>query len=327
MWLLTYWLTYLLTPLSRDLLEKLSAFQTVKKFPAFYETRRFITAVKSVRHLSLSWASPIHSIPLHPNYWRSILILSSHLRLGLPSGLLPLGFHTKNLYTPFHSPIRATCSAHLILLGFITRTILGADYRSLSSSLCSFLHSPVISSLLGPNILLSTLFSNTFRLRSSFIVSDQVSHPYKITSRVSMWCLVKIPLLVLDIEYIAFDGLVVSLVFIPTEFMVLKNRWPVFDVVLWQYTAFLMITSVFIGFIGLYATLMCVACSQLEKLRANISLIGNRGLNRMQGSADCPASEGMLEELKGCIRHHQEIMMYVQTVNTVTISHFPYICF
>jgi hypothetical protein len=46
---------------------------------------------------------------------------------------------------------------HLIILDFITRTILGEQYRSLSFSLCSFLHSPVISSLLDPNILLSTL--------------------------------------------------------------------------------------------------------------------------------------------------------------------------
>ena len=42
-----------------------------------------------------------------------------------------------------------------------------STHRSLSSSLCSFLHSLVISSLLGPNILLSTLFSETFGLRSS----------------------------------------------------------------------------------------------------------------------------------------------------------------
>jgi hypothetical protein len=60
--------------------------------------------------------------------------------------------------TVYASPIRTTCPAHL-LLDFITRTILGEEYRSLSSSLCSFLLSPVTSSLLGPNILLSTLFS------------------------------------------------------------------------------------------------------------------------------------------------------------------------
>jgi len=47
----------------------------------------FITALRSVRHLSLSWASPIQSIYTHPTSLRSILILSTHLCLGLPSGL------------------------------------------------------------------------------------------------------------------------------------------------------------------------------------------------------------------------------------------------
>jgi len=82
--------TYLLTPWCRVLLEKLTGLQLVKKFPAFYGTRRFITALTSVRHLSLSWASPIQSIYPHPTSWRSILILSTHLRLGLPSGLFSL---------------------------------------------------------------------------------------------------------------------------------------------------------------------------------------------------------------------------------------------
>ena len=53
-----YWHTYLLTPRSRVLLENLTGFQRFKKFPAFYGTRRFITAFTSARHLSLSWASP-----------------------------------------------------------------------------------------------------------------------------------------------------------------------------------------------------------------------------------------------------------------------------
>ena len=54
--------------------------------------------------LSLSWASPIQSIYPHPTSWRSNLILSTHLRLGLPSGLFPSGFPTKTLYTPSPHP-------------------------------------------------------------------------------------------------------------------------------------------------------------------------------------------------------------------------------
>ena len=130
----------------------------------------------------LSQFDPFHTP--HPTFWRSILILSSHLHLGLQSGLLHSSFPAKTLYKSILSPIRATCPAHLILLDFITRTILGEDYRSFSSSLCSFLHSPVTPSLLGPNVLLSTLSSNTLSLRSSLNVSGQVSHPYKTTGRI-----------------------------------------------------------------------------------------------------------------------------------------------
>ena len=109
-------------------------------------------------HLSVSWASPIQSIYPHPTSWRSSLILSTHLRLGLPSGLFPSSFPTKTLYTPLSSPIRATCPAHLILVDFITRTILGEEYKSFSSSLCSLFQSRVTSSLLGPNRRRNTLW-------------------------------------------------------------------------------------------------------------------------------------------------------------------------
>jgi len=83
----------------------------------------------------------LNPVPI-PTSWRSILILSSHLHLGLPSGILPSGFPTKTLYTPLSSSIRATRPAHLILLDFITRKIFGEQYRSLSSSLCRFLPIP-----------------------------------------------------------------------------------------------------------------------------------------------------------------------------------------
>ena len=46
--------TYLLTPWSRVLLEKLTGSQPVKKLLSFYGTRKFITAFTSARHVSIS---------------------------------------------------------------------------------------------------------------------------------------------------------------------------------------------------------------------------------------------------------------------------------
>jgi hypothetical protein len=66
---------------------------------------------------------------------------------------------------------------------WVTRKTSDEQYRSLRS-LCSFLHSPVTLSLLGPNILLITPFANTLNLRSSLNVSDHVSHPYKTIARI-----------------------------------------------------------------------------------------------------------------------------------------------
>jgi len=128
--LLTYLLTYLLTPWWRVLLQKLTGLQLVKKFPAFQATRRFITALTSVRQLSLPSASPIQSIYPHPTSWRSILILSNHLRLGFSSGLLPTGFPTKYLYTPLlnhtrHMPSPSNSSRfyHLHNIGWAVQII------------------------------------------------------------------------------------------------------------------------------------------------------------------------------------------------------------
>ena len=85
-------LTYLFTPWSRVLLEKLTGSAASQELPRIFGTRRFLTVPTSARHLSLSWANSIQSPQLPPTSWRSILILSSHLRLGLPNRNLVLIF-------------------------------------------------------------------------------------------------------------------------------------------------------------------------------------------------------------------------------------------
>jgi len=168
--------------MQQSLLEQLTGSQLVKEFSAFYGTEGSLPHSRvpaTCLYPEPARSSPCPHIPL-PDDPASYY----HLRLGLPSGLFPSGIPTKTLYTPLLSPIRAISPDHIILLDLITRKIMGKKNRSLSSSSCTFLHSLVTSSLLGPNTLLSTLFSNTLSLRSSLNVRDQVSHPYKTTGQI-----------------------------------------------------------------------------------------------------------------------------------------------
>jgi hypothetical protein len=66
---------YLLTPCNSIVhLEKLTGSQLVKKFSTFYGTQRFISTFKNARHLSLSWASLIQSVPPHPTSGSAVCI-------------------------------------------------------------------------------------------------------------------------------------------------------------------------------------------------------------------------------------------------------------
>jgi hypothetical protein len=106
-------------------------------------------------HSTPSYLSNIHFNIHHPTtFWSSQWSLSS-------------SFPTIILYEFLFSPNYVTWSVHFILHYLIDLIMLDEEYNSRSSSLCSFLQSPVTWSLFGPNILLSTLFSNTLTLYSS----------------------------------------------------------------------------------------------------------------------------------------------------------------
>jgi hypothetical protein len=172
-------LTYLLTPWNRVLLEKLTGSAASHEIPRIlrkpkvhYRTHKCPPPLPVMSQLHPVSTTHSHFLKIHLNIIIPSMSRSPHWSLSLrPPPQNPV--HT--------SPFPHTCHMprHLILLDFTTRTILGKDYITISSSLCNFLHSPVTSSLFGPNNCLNTLFSNTLSLRSSLNVSDQVSHPHR----------------------------------------------------------------------------------------------------------------------------------------------------
>ena len=132
--------------------QKITRPQLVKKFPAFYGTRRFITAFTRARHLTLSWVRSIQPMPPHPTSWRSILI-SFYQCLGLASGLFPSVTPTRTSHALL-SPIYVSHFPRIIVFYFITLITLVRSIDQKSSSFCSCLHSPVTLSLSGPNMFL-----------------------------------------------------------------------------------------------------------------------------------------------------------------------------
>jgi hypothetical protein len=123
----------------------------------------------SPHHLILSIQDPSQDYP--PTYVLVFLVVS------FPLAFLPITYmHSSYPLFILHPPTR-------LIFFNMTTLITGEECNSQSSSLRSFLHPPVTSSLLNPNILLSTSFSNTPSLCSSLNVGDHVSQQYTATGK------------------------------------------------------------------------------------------------------------------------------------------------
>ena len=109
-YLLTYWLTvtYLLThSTQRSPSSEANRFSASQEIPSILWNPKF--------HYRIHKRMP--PVPILSQI-DPVLILSSHVGLGLPSGLFPSSFPTKTLYTSLLSPVPLTCSANLILFQF-----------------------------------------------------------------------------------------------------------------------------------------------------------------------------------------------------------------
>ena len=161
-----------LTPWCRVLLEKLTGLQLVKKIPhilwnpkVHYRTHKRPPPVPVLGQLN-----PVHIPTSHPLEFHANIIHPSSPRS--PQWSLSLRFPHQDRIRPPPHPYAPHAQPITFFSVFITRTILDKEYRSFSSSLCSLLHTPVTSSLLGPNILHNPIFSNTPSFLSSLNVSE-----------------------------------------------------------------------------------------------------------------------------------------------------------
>ncbi|PNF37612.1 hypothetical protein B7P43_G11949 [Cryptotermes secundus] len=132
-----------------------------------YDSTGTVTFKKKYREvrkkcIHIFWLISIQSIPFHPIPVSSILMLSTHLCLGLPSGIFPSGFPTDILYGFLISSIHATCHAHLILLHLIN--ILTVDSL------------PQTMNLFSPELLSNSIYQ-PYESDNRFIEVQQETYP------------------------------------------------------------------------------------------------------------------------------------------------------
>jgi hypothetical protein len=126
----------------------------------------------------LSQLNPVHALPPppHPTFWRSILILSSHLRMGLPSSLLPSRLPTKILHAALPSPIHAIrpTQQRTSYLHIITMIL----YENLVSSLLSPLM--CVSQVVWPDQTLFAVHNSDGSLKTTAPTAEHHLHSFSV---------------------------------------------------------------------------------------------------------------------------------------------------
>ena len=148
--------TLLIDWLNTNPLETLTVPHLVKKFPEFYRTRCLIpTIARALQPVPiLSQINPLHASPSY------LMKIHFNIFLSTPRSSKPYFPHFSPRNSCIHvSTMRAIWYTHLIIPHFITpiRLVSNTNHEA------SLLQSPLISSLLGPNNLLS-IFSHTLSL-------------------------------------------------------------------------------------------------------------------------------------------------------------------
>jgi hypothetical protein len=153
------------------------------KFPALYETLRFIALFTKSRLLSLTWARTVH--------FTISYLLKLYFNILFPStprtskGVFPQVSAPKPCNAPLLPPTPRSsgpCPAPHILYNFITRHCIWWEAHIMKLSICSSPNPTSPQSLFNPRVFLNTPFSDIIILRvcPSLNVTHQVSHPYKI---------------------------------------------------------------------------------------------------------------------------------------------------